>query len=233
LSGSKLNIQDLDDDYTAESSTSGVMIDFPSAGNLLIRVKLAGDELEVENYIRKNKIEITPEKYEEYLIACMFAPNGGTLQERYELVHNKMTADDHMIIKGFEELFDFGVKNYSEFTCMECKEVSKVSFNFDLTTFFPSVSDTRDIRARILSRKGVESTSGHNTSNGSSQSALHTEDSREIHKDSEAHEETERGDETKIELTQEELQDLIKKEMAKVTQESVNKEVDYSSLRER
>lgn len=230
LTGSKLVIKDLPEEYYAETTDDGIEVDFPSTGPLFIRVKLAGDELEVQNYFRSTGVTPTPELYEELLMACMLSPNGQTLEERHKLLKT-MSADDHMVLEAFEDMFDFGVQPYSEFTCHECKEVSKVTFEFNLTNFFPSVSNSQDLRARILPRKGVKSAPVTDPSNGSSESSIHTEDSRELHKNVKTNEGFSKieGEEI-VTYTQEELEEMLAKVRGGGASE---KEIDFDQLGDR
>lgn len=239
LSGSKLVIEDIDDVYeTFESNGKlchGLVVDLPSAGEKEVRLKLVGDELLVENHLRMKGIsKPEPEVYETYLIACMFEPSGGTLEERYQMVKN-FSAEDHFYLKGLEEQLDYGVKNYAEFTCMECKEVSKVRFQFDLVTFFPSISNKSDIRARILPRKGAKSANKGLGEGRLSKDSVHTEEAHRLPEDSQTYERSEDSrneSEKKIEMTPAELQALIQSEVSKASSKE-SKEVEFSSVKER
>ena len=174
LSGSSLIIEDLNPDYY-----HGIEVDFPDSGVLKVRLKLIGDERELKKYMRKEKIEDpTGEIYETLLTACMLEGNGGSLKERYELVKN-MSADDQFTLKGIEDYFDYGVKDYSEFTCENCKEVVKVGYELDLTSFFPSVQDKPDVGSRILFSKTSKSTNRQSTRRGSNEGDVHSPDTHE------------------------------------------------------
>lgn len=174
MSGSSLIIEDLNPEYF-----HGIEIDFPDSGILKIRLKLIGDEIELRKYMKKEKIEDpTGEVYETLLTACMLEYNGGTLKERYDLVKN-MSADDQFTLKSVEEYFDYGVKDYSEFTCENCKEVVKVGYELDLTSFFPSVQDKSSIGSRILFSKTSTSADRQSTECGSDESSIHSPDTHE------------------------------------------------------
>jgi len=172
LRGSNLDIKDIDPDYE-----HGVTVDFPSAGELQVRLPLVGDENTAKAYLRKLRIkDADPALYKQILIACTLEPSGGTLDDRVKLV-DSMDADDHIVYKGFEQLLDYGVQRAAKFTCDNCKEESKVKFRFDLTTFFPRVSHTDDIRSRILLRKAPAN--NEDTGGGSREADLHAGDAHE------------------------------------------------------
>ncbi|NNK83721.1 MAG: hypothetical protein HKO92_11410 [Flavobacteriaceae bacterium] len=209
LTGSCLEINDLDDDYY-----HGIELDFPDIGPLKLRLKLVGDEIEAKRYIRENKInDIDGEIFEELLTACMLEPNGGSLSDRYNLVR-QMSSNDQFLLKAFEAEFDYGVQSYSEFTCEneKCREVAKVSFTFDLANFFPSVQDKSNVRSRILSRKAPAPANRDNKRHGFDESSVHQgsphKESKNNERKTETNESPSNGQE-KIELTPEELQRLI------------------------
>ena len=223
--------------YGADEHGHGIILDLPSAGELEVRMKLVGDELDANTYLRKKKIDNpNPELYEQLLIACSLEGNGGSLEERLELVKG-LSAEDYYLIKSLDsEIFDYGVQDYADLTCMGCKEVSKVRYSFDLTTFFPSVSDKPDLRARILPRKGASTANKGSTGHGSSKDNVHKQDSHQLHQDVKADERPEKsGDESqeKIEITPNELQAMIQKEVAKVGMVQTDHEIDFDSLKEK
>lgn len=174
MSGSSLIIEDLSRDYY-----HGIEVNFPDSGVLKLRLKLIGDEIKLKKYMRKEKIEdTTGEIYETLLTASILEYNGGTLKERYELVKN-MSADDQFTLKGVEDYFDYGVKDYSEFTCEECKEVVKVGYELDLTSFFPTIQDKSDVGSRILFSKPSASANRKSTEPGFYEGDVHSKNSHE------------------------------------------------------
>lgn len=171
LSGSSLVIDDLDPKYK-----HGITVDLPSIGKTKLRLPLVKDEEVAKRYLRDLRItNPDPKLFKEVLRACLLEPNGGTLDDNLKLVQTKLTADDGFVINGFEQYFEYGVKDFAKFTCQGCGEVSKVRFKFDLTTFFPRVSHSSDIRARILFSETPEPANRESEHNGLGESSLHSE----------------------------------------------------------
>lgn len=230
LSGSDLIIDDVDPEYH-----HGMELDFPDSGPLKLRLKTVGDELNALKYIREKQAkDVDEEFFDALLTAGMLEYNGGTLEERVNKVIN-MSSDDQFLIRAFENEFDYGVKDYSNFTCEGCKEVVKVRYKFDLTNFFPSIQDQPDVRSRILSSKASVSTTELDRGRGSDEVDLHKGDARKKSKSStgetKSNESSDASQEKqeKIELTPEELQIMIQKGIEEATTKTEDK---YSTLDE-
>ena len=206
VTGSSLIINDLDNKYY-----HGIEVDFPDSGVLKVRLKLIGDEIKLKKYMRTEKIEDpTGEIYETLLTACMLEHNGGTLKERYNTVKG-MSADDQFTLKGVEDYFEYGVKDYSEFTCENCKEVVKVGYELDLTSFFPSVQDKSSVGSRILFSKASVPADSHFTGNGLDESDVHSKDTHEPSKSPKREEKPTptKNESEKVVYTQEDLQRML------------------------
>lgn len=168
LSGSALVIDDLNPQYK-----HGLEVLLSNGEKLKLRLPLVGDEEVAKKYLKDIKISNPdPKFFKEILLSCMLEPNGTSIDERVKKVQG-LSADDQFLIRGFEQYFEYGVKDFAKFTCEGCGEVSKVRFSFDLTTFFPRVSHTPNIRSRILFCETPESTDRESERNGSRESDLH------------------------------------------------------------
>jgi hypothetical protein len=117
-------------------------------------------------------------------------------------------------LSSFDEEFNYGVQNYSEFVCEneKCKEVAKVRYSFDLARFFPSLQDKSNVRSRILPRKTSKSTDSKPPRHGLNESNPHEGHShkelKEAPREAESVESPDEGEE-KVALTPEELQRMI------------------------
>lgn len=190
LSADKLIIEDLDPEYE-----HGVEFNFPSARDkdgsplyLPLRLQLVGDELEAETFLKSHLGIPKPnqDELQNALLACMLEPTGESLADRYDWVVNVLrSADDIMALKSFEDHFNYGVINHADFECEECKEEARVSFNFDLANFFPTVRDSINIQSRILPRKKSKSTDKGLGRSGSGEIDLPEEASRKRSKGAE------------------------------------------------
>lgn len=230
LTGSKLIINDLDPDYT-----HGMEVEFPDLGVLKFRLKLVGDELLIKKYLRENDLtDSTPELFDELLTACMLDLNGGSLEERLHLVQN-MSAQDQFILKALENEFDYGVKNYADFTCEndKCKEVVKVNYQFDLASFFPSFQDKSDVRSRVLLRKTAKPADREPSRHGSNEIDLYQgspcEELKGTSGQTESSPISNELQEKKIEMTASELHRLIQEGIAK-SQGKGEEFIDFNTI---
>jgi hypothetical protein len=98
----------------------------------------------------------------------MFRSSKSTLSLPLKFIRGKFKPDDLYVIEQFETEFLYGIKNYVEVKCSNerCGEQSEVKFTFDLSTFFPNVSDSRRVRDRIFSRKTSKAGNNVNGSDG-------------------------------------------------------------------
>ena len=167
-----LESKDIDEDY--DHGDMGLDI-YSREDPLYIRLQLVGDTPKARNFLRETYEVSTPNpgQFRKALISCMTEPSGGTLKERYVDLfsgENKLTADDYYLIESFEKDFSYGVPDSSMITCnnKRCRRESRVAFSLDLAHFFPSTLDSRNVRARVRSRKRAKlENPGHGLREGS------------------------------------------------------------------
>lgn len=231
LEGSNLVISDLDYDYT-----DNLKVEFPCGKELFLRLQKVKDDINARSYIRENNLVATSEEeFEQLLVAGMLENNTDlSFEQRLEIIKKEFTSDDYLFIKSFEAEFDYGVEDYSSFTCEECKEVTKVKYRFDLVKFFPNLLDRSDVRSRILSGKTSESTNSKLVGDGSREDDTYSEVSR---KDSERVETEARADESEPQSQEEVVQNLqaqLEQEMSKLNSKNPEEElVDFDEVRHR
>jgi hypothetical protein len=223
LTADKLIIKDLDPIYD-----HGLVIDLPDAGPTALRIKLVEDELKARKWFRENKKEFDEETLEKLMYAGMLELEGGTLSERLEKIEN-MSSDDFCQLIDFQNEFDYGIQEYSEFACTndECKEVAKVNHNFDLVSFFPQVQGSGNVRARILSGQRAAPANRESSTDGLGQGDLHK---GQPHKGTKKTGKRKEGQDEQSNQTIENLQRQLQEELAKVSQSSLSRMEDEEHL---
>lgn len=149
ITGNDLVISNLEEDYKDFVSLKLFSLD----EDIKVRLSTVGDNMKVKSYMISNDIEESDlNKRSTLTLAMQLEPNGGSLEDRIQLV-DKLSPDDYLLIKEFESIYDFGVKPYVEKECFTCGRGTKVGFKFTLDKFFPDLPNRPNLRDRILSNK--------------------------------------------------------------------------------
>lgn len=150
LDNSLIEINDLEEDYKP-GKMKIKMIDHPDP--LHFRLQVIGDETaaadQLTDYIRQKKrlkstakVTLTEGDLWNAVLAMIIEPNGGTFEERYELV-STLSPDDLFRIQSIADVYTHGVGDVIKLTCAnpDCGQESEVRYSLNIRNFFPRTGD--------------------------------------------------------------------------------------------
>lgn len=153
-----LNQVEINPDYIEPAS-----LELPDSGTIQVRLPRVKDDREIDAVVDLLHGKLRSEG-DEWLckLAAMWVDNRN-LMDRYKDVRSKFTPDDIFVLDSFQKEYSFGITEYLDVKCIGCQEVSRRYFRLSITSFIPSMEDSRSVRTRVKFSNVPESA---NSSNG-------------------------------------------------------------------
>ena len=137
------------ENFTQDIDIGSLQIDEPSGtktlllenlGETPIRNKTVGDDLVIETFIKKNKLDVDDMQIRLLLVDLCLISNGRSLDEMYSLAEKgEITATDIIKIEQWIEKNVWGVNETIVTKCNHCKKEASRGYSLSIEDFFSVV----------------------------------------------------------------------------------------------
>lgn len=143
ISGSSLQIQEIDKDYKEPA-----ILNLEGRDPINLKLVKIGDYVLAEKLKEAQFKGKMSESDSWFLDKALLIDNGESLYSNFLMI-SKFTPEEIFLLDSFEKEYNYGISNTVKVVCKSCQEVSFIPFQLTISEFFPSMQHSGRIRDAI------------------------------------------------------------------------------------